>query len=151
MRKPSRIPFFTQPLTRQPDGADASGSAARTTPEFSAAMNCSNRRAWSSPYLPGGLSKANSIDSCNMFAPAQAQGFQYTANFLHRFRTGRATRPGADTLPPRARAPAAAPGRARYSACPHTNKREQNNLLLGPLPKQALQLLLRSGVVLAAR
>jgi hypothetical protein len=30
------MPFFTQPFTRQPVGVDASGSAARISPAFSA-------------------------------------------------------------------------------------------------------------------
>src|ERR1700733_12423361 len=38
MRNPSRIPFFTQPFTRQPTGDAPSGSAARTEPSFSASL-----------------------------------------------------------------------------------------------------------------
>src|SRR2546430_6948462 len=37
-RSPSRIPFFTQALTRQPDFVEASGSAARISPRLSAAL-----------------------------------------------------------------------------------------------------------------
>ena len=39
MRKPSRIPFFTQAFTRQPVCAEASGSAARICPAFRACLN----------------------------------------------------------------------------------------------------------------
>ena len=39
MRNPSRMPFLTQPFTRQPLLARASGSAARTEPLLSAALN----------------------------------------------------------------------------------------------------------------
>ena len=42
MRNPSRMPFFTQPFTRQPPGDAASGSAARTVPAFSASLNSWN-------------------------------------------------------------------------------------------------------------
>ena len=41
-RKPSRMPCLTQALTRQPVGAAASGSAARTLPADSAARSRSN-------------------------------------------------------------------------------------------------------------
>ncbi len=39
MRSPSRIPFLTHGVTRQPFLADASGCAARTSPRFSFCLN----------------------------------------------------------------------------------------------------------------
>ena len=44
MRNPSRIPFFTHALTRQPVGEAASGSAARTSPRLTAALNSRKSR-----------------------------------------------------------------------------------------------------------
>src|SRR5208282_228022 len=44
IRKPIKIPFFTQELTRHPVADDGSGSAARTTPEFKPSLNSWNRR-----------------------------------------------------------------------------------------------------------
>ena len=41
-RNPTRMPCFTQVLTRQPVGADASGSAARTRPADSSSRSCAN-------------------------------------------------------------------------------------------------------------
>ena len=41
-RNPTRIPCFTQVLTRQPVGADASGSAARTRPADSSSRSAAN-------------------------------------------------------------------------------------------------------------
>jgi len=48
MRNPSKIPFFTQAFALHPLFVDASGSAARTSPQFSAALNASNSRKCSS-------------------------------------------------------------------------------------------------------
>jgi hypothetical protein len=42
IRKPSRIPFFTQALVRQPPCELVSGSAERTSPRFSASLNSQN-------------------------------------------------------------------------------------------------------------
>ena len=39
MRKPRRIPFFTQALVRQPVGEAGSGSAARIVPRFRDSLN----------------------------------------------------------------------------------------------------------------
>src|SRR5689334_19714686 len=61
MRNPSRIPFFTHAFVRQPVFDAASGSAARTSPRFSAALNASNRRRCSSVYCAGGESNSCSI------------------------------------------------------------------------------------------
>ena len=44
MRNPSRMPFFTQAFTRQPLCADASGSAARIAPAFSACFEALEQR-----------------------------------------------------------------------------------------------------------
>src|SRR4051794_16572455 len=54
MRKPRRIPFFTQLFTRQPDGCDGSGSAARTAPEFRSRRNEEKTARCSSVYFEGG-------------------------------------------------------------------------------------------------
>ena len=43
--KPSRMPCFTQVFTRQPNGLDASGSAARTAPDDSASRSRTKRLA----------------------------------------------------------------------------------------------------------
>ena len=48
MRNPSRMPFFTQVFTRQPLRADASGSAERIAPSFSACLNRSKSAKCSS-------------------------------------------------------------------------------------------------------
>ena len=48
MRNPSRIPFFTHGLTRQPVFEDESGSAARTAPVFSASLRRANSAKCSS-------------------------------------------------------------------------------------------------------
>ena len=48
MRKPSRTPFFTQALTRQPEGCAESGSAARIAPAFSASLKRWNSEKCSS-------------------------------------------------------------------------------------------------------
>src|ERR1700683_3095492 len=71
MRNPSRMPFLTQPFTRQPLFAPVSGSAARTVPAFSAALNSWNRRKWSSVYVSGFSSKSLSISSRNAHSPVR--------------------------------------------------------------------------------
>src|ERR1700733_3401795 len=54
IRNPRRMPFFTQGFTRQPDGEDASGCAARSSPSFSASLNFRNsRRSFSVNWLDG--------------------------------------------------------------------------------------------------
>ena len=45
MRKPTRIPFFTQALVRHPVGCEASGSAERMRPAFSSSLNAREKRA----------------------------------------------------------------------------------------------------------
>ena len=61
MRKPSRIPFFTQALTRQPLALEASGSAERMRPSFNAVLNCVNSSKWASLYCVGFSSNSSSI------------------------------------------------------------------------------------------
>jgi hypothetical protein len=39
MRKPIKMPFFTQAFTRHPVLVEGSGSAARISPAFSACLN----------------------------------------------------------------------------------------------------------------
>src|SRR5271156_70267 len=89
MRKPRRMPFFTQPLTRQPDGDFSSGSAARTSPAFSASLNDWKSARCAGRYFSGGWSKicsmSCSICCCSMHLPQESNGFEYAANFLQIF------------------------------------------------------------------
>src|SRR5215831_12417796 len=64
MRKPSRMPFFTQALTRQPVGLAASGSAARNSPRSIAARKLLKSARCSDVYAAGLLSKSCSISVC---------------------------------------------------------------------------------------
>src|SRR6185295_6212869 len=73
IRKPSRIPFLTQPLTRQPLLAAVSGSAARIAPVFSASLKRPNNRKCSSVYVSGFSSKSFSISACNAHSPVRKQ------------------------------------------------------------------------------
>src|ERR1700676_1901847 len=87
-RKPSRIPFFTQALVRQPLCVLLSGSAARTCPRFSASLNSRNILKCSPVYSAGGLSNSSSIcDGC-MDSLDQPQRCQNTANAFLIFRFG---------------------------------------------------------------
>src|SRR6185437_16328139 len=81
IRKPSRIPFFTQALTRQPVGAVESGSAARTSPRFSASLNARNNAKCSWVYCAGGASNSCSIcDGCMHSLGNQVQRREHAAN-----------------------------------------------------------------------
>src|SRR5580704_11790108 len=72
MRKPIKIPFFTQVFTRQPILTDGSGSAARTSPAFNACLNFWKRWKCSLLYISGRWSNSCSISAC-MHAPAGHQ------------------------------------------------------------------------------
>src|SRR5262249_30724252 len=107
MRKPSRIPFFTQAFTRHPVGADASGSAARASPEFSAARKRANRRRPSSEYASGARSNRVSIcwasweaSSAGMHAPVgkHSTGAQHIFDLLLIGGAGRDQRQPPDRL-----------------------------------------------------
>src|SRR5271156_2931856 len=86
MRNPRRMPFFTQALTRQPDDDCSSGSAARTSPAFSASLKDWNSAKCRGRYLAGGWSKicsmSCSICCCSMHLPHEADGFEYVADFF---------------------------------------------------------------------
>src|SRR5260370_41332897 len=82
IRKPSRMPFLTQPFTRQPLGEAVSGSAARMLPSFSPSLNCWNSRRCLSLYRSGGLSKSDSICSGNMPLSHEAKTLEHAADFL---------------------------------------------------------------------
>ena len=63
--KPRRMPCFTQVLTRQPSGLDASGSAARTAPDDSASRSCAKaaRAASRSADAPAATRALMSVSS----------------------------------------------------------------------------------------
>src|SRR5436190_14081623 len=90
MRKPRRMPFLTQPLTRQPLGVEGSGSAARILPAFSAFLKSWKRRKCSSTYAGGLYSNSFSISACNGHSPAsqQARGIQHGFDLFHAFGLG---------------------------------------------------------------
>src|SRR6185503_12305235 len=73
MRNPSRMPFLTQPFTRQPLLAAVSASAARMAPAFSASLKRLNNRKCSSVYFSGFSSKSFSISACNAHSPVRKQ------------------------------------------------------------------------------
>src|SRR4051812_31253229 len=91
MREPTRIPFFTQVLTRQPLACtEASGSAARIVPAFKPSLNLPNSEKCSGVYCAGGLSNSGanacsrSIDA-NLVRPRggeQTDRFHYLLNLL---------------------------------------------------------------------
>src|SRR5271154_3898336 len=89
MRNPSRMPFFTQALTRQPDGDFSSGSAARTSPAFRASLNDWNSARCRGRYLAGGWSKicsmSCSICCCSMHLPHESDGFENVPDFFQVF------------------------------------------------------------------
>ena len=59
IRKPTRMPFLTQPFTRQPLGSAASGSAARIAPAFSACFEVGEQReVFRRVFAPVGYRKA---------------------------------------------------------------------------------------------
>src|SRR5579872_6688604 len=98
IRNPSRMPFFTQALTRQPFGALASGSAARTSPALSASLNCRNNATCFSEYEPGFSSKSRSISACSISLPDQADAFEHAANLCHVLHLWRDERQAPDGL-----------------------------------------------------
>src|SRR5580704_8171706 len=98
MRNPRRMPFFTQALTRQPDDDFSSGSAARTSPEFSASLKDWNSARCAGRYLAGGSSKSCSICCCSMRLPHEADGFEYVADFFEIFGSWRHQRETPDRL-----------------------------------------------------
>src|SRR5579883_681875 len=98
MRKPSRIPFFTHALTRQPVGEAASGWAARTRPALRAARKSSKRRKSSGAYCAGGLSNSRSISACNGHLPEQSGRFQHLLDPREIGRRRRAHRQTVDRL-----------------------------------------------------
>src|SRR5262245_51758783 len=99
MRKPSKMPFFTQVLTRQPVGEDGSSSAARTSPRLSASLKARNSARCSSVYCAGGASKSCSIcDGCMHSLSDQPQRFQHTANACLVCRAWRNERKAPDRL-----------------------------------------------------
>src|SRR5438874_288982 len=69
---PSRMPCFTQVFTRQPIGLEASGSAARTSPEESAARRRANaaRAAARSADAPAATRDVISVSSISVTARA---------------------------------------------------------------------------------
>ena len=89
MRNPRRMPFFTQLLTRQPEGSFSSGSAARTSPAFSASLKDWKSAACAGRYFSGGWSKSCSMScsicSCSMHLPQEASGFEHATDFLQTF------------------------------------------------------------------
>src|ERR1700733_10473023 len=89
MRKPSKIPFFTQPFTRHPVFAAGSGSAARTSPRFSASLNSPNRRKCSSLYCAGGSSNSRSICDGSMHSLGESQRSEHVAHPRQVFRLRR--------------------------------------------------------------
>src|SRR2546425_2590800 len=88
MRKPSRMPFLTQALARQPVLEDESGSAARISPRFSASLNSRKRRKCSSVYCAGGSSNSRSICDGNMRSLGEPQRFENAADARTIFRLG---------------------------------------------------------------
>src|SRR5580700_5900649 len=85
MRKPRRIPFLIHGLTRQPAGFDASGSAARTWPEFKASLNDWKSAKCCCPNESGTCAKSSSICSCSMHSPREAQRFERALDSLEVF------------------------------------------------------------------
>src|SRR5277367_1014964 len=102
MRKPRRMPFFTQALTRQPDGDFSSGSAARASPAFNASLNDWKSAKCAGRYFAGGWSKSCSMSCsiccCGMHLPQEADGFEYAADFFQVFDFGRHEREAPDRL-----------------------------------------------------
>ena len=89
--KPRRIPCFTQVLTRQPIGLDASGSAARTSPADNASRSFPKttraaRRSASAPAAASSLISDSSIVSLGSSLPPSL-----SRGSIELRRTGRAT------------------------------------------------------------
>src|ERR1700691_4448051 len=98
MRKPSRMPFFTQALTRHPEGDFSSGWAARSSPAFSASLKDWNSAVCAGRYFAGGCSNSCLIFCPSMHLPQQADGFKHSADFFEIFDFGRHERKTPDGL-----------------------------------------------------
>src|ERR1019366_3890274 len=79
MRKPTRMPFLTQALTRQPVAVAASGSAARIRPSVSAMRKAAKTPLSSGVYSAGLLSKSRSISACMVYQ--ESRGFEHGLDF----------------------------------------------------------------------
>src|ERR1039457_2642722 len=79
MRKPTRMPFLTQALTRQPVAAAGSGSAARMRPAVSAMRKAAKTPLSSGVYSAGLLSKSRSISACMVYH--ESRGFEHALDF----------------------------------------------------------------------
>ena len=74
MRKPSRMPFFTQAFTRQPVAMAASGSAARMRPVVQRGLELVEQVGSARRCTSAGLSsKRRSISACNGHSPRAAR------------------------------------------------------------------------------
>src|SRR5439155_13023374 len=89
MRKPSRIPFFTQGSARQPLFVAASGSAARICPLLRASLNSRNSWKCCSVKCSGGSSKRRSTCDDSMRFLEETQRGEDGANARLIFRFGR--------------------------------------------------------------
>src|SRR5450432_2986085 len=100
--KPSRMPCFTQRLTRQPIGLDASGSAARTWPDDNASRSRANtaRASSRSADAPAATRLLMSVSSMRLRSLAsrlalheghvqEPERFQHVENLLLRLRLRR--------------------------------------------------------------
>src|ERR1039458_4749768 len=67
IRKPTRMPFFTHALTRQPVADAGSGSAARILPSVSEMRKAAKMALSSGVYCAGLSSKSRSISACMVY------------------------------------------------------------------------------------
>src|ERR1035441_3778558 len=79
MRKPTRMPFLTHALTRQPVAVAGSGSAARMRPAVSAMRKAAKTPLSSGVYSAGLLSKSRSISACMVYQ--ESRGFEHGFDF----------------------------------------------------------------------
>src|ERR1039458_1089289 len=79
MRKPTRMPFLTQALTRQPVAVAGSGSAARLLPSAGAVRNAPKTPLSSGVSSAGLLSKSRSISACMVYQ--ETRGFEHGLDF----------------------------------------------------------------------
>src|ERR1039458_5627274 len=79
MRKPTRMPFLTQALTRQPVAVAGSGSAARMRPAVSAMRKAAKPPLSSGVYSAGLLSKSRSISARMVYQ--ESRGFEHALDF----------------------------------------------------------------------
>src|ERR1039458_4306191 len=79
MRKPTRMPFLTQALTRQPVAVAGSGSAARMRPAVSAMRKAAKTPLSSGVYSAGLLSKSRSISARMVYQ--ESRGFEHALDF----------------------------------------------------------------------